>query len=76
MLLLAWQYECEKKKKMLNKNKFVCPPKNENVPQNFLLRGQIVPKWSNPNSNPSHPHMSRNAIIWNFGVTVLYVIFN
>ena len=35
MLLLAWQYECEKKKKMLNKNKFVCPPKNENVPQNF-----------------------------------------
>ena len=25
-----------KRKKMLNKNKFVCPPKNENVPQNFV----------------------------------------
>ena len=25
-----------KRKKMLNKNKFVCPPKNENVPQIFV----------------------------------------
>ena len=30
--LTVWMW---KEKKMLNKNKFVCPPKNENVPQNF-----------------------------------------
>ena len=29
---VACLYECEKK--MLNKNSFVCPPKNKNVPQN------------------------------------------
>ena len=30
--LTVWMW---KEKKMLNKNKFVYPPKNENVPQNF-----------------------------------------
>ena len=30
--LTVWMW---KEKKMFNKNKFVCPPKNENVPQNF-----------------------------------------
>ena len=30
--LTVWMW---KEKKMFNKNKFVCPPKNEDVPQNF-----------------------------------------
>ena len=32
-----------------------CPPKTENVPQNFSqVDKYIVPQWSNPSSNPDH----------------------
>ena len=41
MFLLAWLYEC--KKKMLNKNSFVCPPKNKSVPQNFSQGDKLSP---------------------------------
>ena len=30
-------------KKMLNKNKFVCPPNNTNVPQNFSQGDKLSP---------------------------------
>ena len=40
MFLLACLYGC---KKQLNKNYFVCSPKNKNVPQNFSQGDKLSP---------------------------------